>query len=126
MVRFANLPSSFYRNKVKGFCRWCGQPTGNKTVWHKQCLFAYKIVTSPSFARKAVKQRDHGVCAICKQQFDDSDWQVDHIMPLKDSRGRLRYFLLSNMQTACTRCHQEKTNRERAGKTQISEGQEPQ
>lgn len=126
MVRYANLPDSFYQKPIKGYCRWCGRSTGNKTIWHKQCLFAYKIVTSPSFARQVVKRRDKGVCAICGKSFPDTEWQVDHINPLKNSKGRLRFFLLDNLQTACLQCHQAKTNRERAAKLQESKSQERQ
>lgn len=41
-------------------------------------------------------------------------WQADHIMPLIESDGRMEYFLLSNLVTLCTQCHNAKTASESA------------
>lgn len=58
-------------SKGKGFCRWCGEvvlkPDGtqSKRQWHDPCVDAYKIAAWPAEARKAVWERDKGVCGVC-------------------------------------------------------------
>ncbi len=66
--RRPNLP---HWSKGKGFCRWCGEavlrPDGAPSArrWHSDCVTAYKIACWPAEARKAVWERDKGICGGC-------------------------------------------------------------
>lgn len=48
-------------------CRWCGQevPKGRKSWCSEDCVEQYRIRAWPGHARKRVKERDGGVCAVC-------------------------------------------------------------
>lgn len=48
-------------------CRWCGQPCpGKRLNWCSQeCVDEYLIRSSPRIVSLRVKERDHGVCALC-------------------------------------------------------------
>lgn len=52
------------RNKL---CRECGGPiTGRRKTWcSDECVNAYKVRSDPTFVRRAVFERDQGVCARC-------------------------------------------------------------
>ncbi len=48
-------------------CRWCGRPVpkGRRTFCSQSCVDEFCVRTDPSYARAAVKRRDHGVCHRC-------------------------------------------------------------
>lgn len=48
-------------------CRWCGKipKPPRKTFCNDECVFEWKIRSSPSFARKIVFKRDKGICSEC-------------------------------------------------------------
>lgn len=130
-----NLPSSKYRmdhrippkptsydSAPKGTCRWCNTPilgkTGKPNVrasWHPKCVNEYKLIHWPGVTRRAVFKRDRGVCASCGHQCARKGkdvWHMDHIKPLIESLGDLKFWKLPNLQTLCQRCHFAKTGRE--------------
>ena len=53
-------------------CRQCGEevPKGRVTFCSNGCVDEWKVRTNPGYARKLVRDRDHGVCAICGLDTD--------------------------------------------------------
>lgn len=52
----------------KGRCAWCGTtdlPKGRKSWCSQRCVNQYRMVADPSHIRFLVRQRDHGICALC-------------------------------------------------------------
>jgi len=51
----------------RALCRQCRQevPKGRRTFCGDACVHAWKIRTSPPYARTCVEKRDHGICASC-------------------------------------------------------------
>lgn len=80
-------------------CAECGSPLkGRRTRWcSDECVHEYLIRSDPSYARKAVFQRDKGVCAECdldcdeiRQRVKDADRQAaDEYIALRRERGHL-------------------------------------
>lgn len=82
------------------------------------------VKTSPAHARYKVWERDHGVCAICKQDSVAGQvykngrqrenrphgtgdlWQADHVQTVAEGGGECG---LSNLRTLCTKCHIDET-----------------
>jgi len=119
----------------RGVCRWCGDAIlladgpyrGERDVrrhWHPPCLAAWEQ-SDPREARRRVQRRDGGRCAACgldteaergRRRLRDFGkprspvWMVNLIVPLEDGGT----FDLSNFQTLCTRCHEDKLRREAA------------
>ncbi len=109
----------------QGWCRVCGQPIVKadgspnlRRTYHRgepwegrNCLEEYSLTWS-THAKYRVWERDHGKCVTCGRQCTDwwmaTDWEADHIVPLKDGGG----FGLDNLQTLCRACHRKKTARE--------------
>jgi len=58
--------------------------------------------------RQAVRDRDHGICAVGGLACGDGsgDWQADHILPVSEGGGECG---IENMRTLCTAHHQEAT-----------------
>ncbi len=74
------MPESMKGKAVKGMCRWCdlpvldaGKPT--KLTWHPECVATYKVIFWPAETRRAVLERDGGVCASCGR--DTVAWLAD-------------------------------------------------
>lgn len=118
-----------------GYCRFCNlailSPMGailTRKTWHPHCVKIYKEQAHPSVLRKAIWDRDKGICAKCgvdvatlkKAAFDYMSgasiayslrthggdyWQADHIVPLAAGGS----FEHHNIQTLCTQCHKEKS-----------------
>lgn len=65
--------------KVRGKCQWCGeQLDGDKTkwgggriYWHERCHIEFSVIIFPDAARRAVEDRDHGICCDCGQDWSD-------------------------------------------------------
>jgi 5-methylcytosine-specific restriction endonuclease McrA len=120
MTKHRIPPKPDYFNTVlPGTCRWCNTgisltPTGreSKAKWHADCLTEYLLVTRPSNSRRAVWRRDSGLCntcgAVCSKKGENK-WQMDHIIPLINANGELKYWMLGNLQTLCNSCHNVKT-----------------
>lgn len=62
---------------TRGICRWCGAAvaetteTGKLRWWHDACETEYLIIMRPDMARRAVFQRDHGICTDCGEDWSD-------------------------------------------------------
>lgn len=107
-----------------GTCRWCNRQipdtkTGkpSRARWHPECVKEYKLLFWPTATRRAVRKRDKGVCAQCGVQCTDkgtTKWHMDHIVPLIEAQGDIKYWRLPNLQTLCTDCHKIKTALEAA------------
>jgi hypothetical protein len=116
----------FFDSVPKGTCRWCNEPileltpTGRTSTsrWHKGCLDQYLFMTRPKVYRRAIFKRDMGVCQTCgwKHTSIHSNWELDHITPLVESRGLeeidYSFWQEGNLQVLCSECHKEKTSRE--------------
>jgi hypothetical protein len=133
-------PDSMKRPAVKGTCRWCGEPilkpdgTPATVTWHRACVLIYRIACFSGDQRRAVFNRDNGICAECgtdtlaglRKPHPHTSyhsyrrmgrlWHVDHTKPLYEANGRIEYFLLENMRTLCAPCHAAKTKAEAAAR----------
>ncbi len=102
-------------------CRQCGTevPAGRQTFCSTACVHAWKLVTDPSYLRRKVFERDHGICAECgldtfagvpshKRRSRGSGhlWQADHIVPVAEGGGECS---LENMRSLCVACHRKAT-----------------
>lgn len=113
----------FYDIALPGQCRYCGGDVLNRkgernprSRWHPACVEEYRLIYWPTTTRRAVWNRDKGVCAGCGVvcQRRGGHWHVDHRKPLIEARGDLSYWRLDNLQTLCVSCHQAKTAAEAA------------
>jgi hypothetical protein len=110
-----------YHTAPRGYCRFCGQPilredgTINKRMhWHPECAKQYNLIYDLTKQRKAVFARDRGVCHICGTVDErlHGNWDMDHLVPLSESRGRIEAWHLNNIGTKCVACHREKSAEE--------------
>ena len=133
------LPATFTNKRVPGFCRWCGLEIVEKgkrltrRSWHPECVTAYFIATSSTAQRRALWERDKGVCRQCgldtlakalserpewyhahlKLGVSTSKyWQADHVVALINAERDLKFWTLENLQTLCTECHKKKTKQD--------------
>ena len=107
-----------------GQCRICLcailRPNGERSrqaTWHPGCVVRYDFaVGNHQGIRRAVYDRDHGVCAGCGTPDDNpfGGWEADHIVPLIEG-GEID---LDNLQTLCHGCHAAKTRREAGERTE--------
>jgi len=105
-------------------CRVCGTEVKppKQTFCSKECVARWKWQTRPAIRRRAVYNRDRGICSCCgldtktikvgyaRQHWSlpkerKSVWDVDHILPLKLGGSHE----LENLQTLCYLCHKSKT-----------------
>lgn len=100
----------------RGTCRFCGEPIieggvqNNRKHWHQACADRWKVMNSPTEARKLVFRREKGICQCCGfKSLTMKDFQVDHIKPLFEADGDPSYYESTNMQLLCHPCHKEKT-----------------
>lgn len=114
-------------------CRWCSTEvvpprrtfcSGFQTIYrrrkidnvwakivHQQgygCVHEWAIRSGPRYARDAVYDRDHGICAMCgKQHIRRGSYDVDHIVPVVEGGGLAG---LDNLRILCKDpCHREVT-----------------
>lgn len=126
-------------SKGKGFCRWCGRPIfkskkkgAGLDLWkkfHTECNKEYKLHAVSSVRRKAVFERDKGICALCGKDCsaDPKSWEADHELELADVPRPLKkedrkYWALENLRTLCLACHDMKTKKSakaRLGKARV-------
>ena len=87
--------------------------------WHGDCAVEYMIIYHSREARRHVWLRDRGKCNGCGKKCTRRGWDLDHIKPLMEQKGRAEkelvwsYYWLDNMQTLCKPCHNEKTKQDR-------------
>lgn len=100
----------------RGTCRFCGSPIieggvqNNRKHWHQSCADVWIICNSATKARQFVFKRESGTCQECGCKSRKlTDFQVDHIVPLFEANGELRYYTSENMQLLCIECHRKKT-----------------
>jgi len=115
-----------YHNPTPGICRWCNKAIGltktgreSKSTWHPECVIEYKMLFHPSYTRRAVWKRDNGSCKQCGTKCKRKGapkWHMDHITPLIEASGDIKYWKMENLQTLCEKCHKEKTAKEAAGR----------
>lgn len=138
-------PERFKLRKGPGgnnLCRWCSVEvtpprrtfcSGNLNeysrrkingVWTKiqtkagsGCVHTWMLCSSPQYARKAVFDRDQGVCAVCGLEHQlNGSWAADHIVPVWLNGGieigMSEESFMSNLQTLCSPCHKVKTAEE--------------
>lgn len=108
-------PETYY-SAGYGSCRWCGDPIlqangliNLRANWHKSCVEKYRFIYFPKDTRRAVWARDAGKCYMCGEIFTKDQWEVEHIKPLYEAQGRMEYWELHNLGTACRPCHKKKT-----------------
>lgn len=112
--RQAPRPASW--NCPRGYCRFCGEPIieggkqNNRKHWHQACADAWSIANNSTIARQHVFVREKGTCQGCgHQSLDKRDFHVDHIVPLFEANGDIRFYCEENMQLLCHDCHKGKT-----------------
>lgn len=83
-----------------------------KPDWKK-----YGVLATSVSQRKALWERDHGIC--CKCLLDVGQlFEAEHSFPLhlvdrSDYPNCLRYWSISNLETICPKCHKPKSAKER-------------
>jgi len=106
-------------------CRNCHGPMPPDKRKHNcspRCVKEWRCKTSPQMMRRAVFERDHGVCATCgidteaefraKYGFTKlsgrpvGNWEADHIVPVIEGGGECG---LDNYRTLCIPCHKKVT-----------------
>lgn len=116
--RRATIPHS---DAPYGTCRWCGDAIlrddgtpNRRRNWHPECVEEYKN-SWPHEWRRAVGERDGGVCAACPAGTPPHErWEADHVLPLIDGGD----WSLGNAQTLCRAHHREKTAAENSRRAQ--------
>lgn len=152
-------PEIQFTDAPRGTCRWCGEDilfdsgdksgeTNKRRRWHPECVDVYNA-SDPREARRRVRKRDRGRCAVCRvdtykvrrellkigrgrakairaqgYKTGKSFWELDHMVPLIDGGSHED----DNLQTLCTPCHTSKTAEEarvRAQRTREEAGTTP-
>jgi hypothetical protein len=72
--------------------------------WHRWRARKYDNGPFEWISRQAVWERDKGICGICHQPAEESNWHLDHIVPL--SKGGLH--LYANVQVSHPLCNESK------------------
>lgn len=64
--------------QVRGKCRWCGTSVnevtgfgGKRLFWHEACKSEFDVIIFPDAARRALIDRDRGVCCDCGEDWTD-------------------------------------------------------
>lgn len=120
-----------YLTAPKGYCRVCGKAIikndkiNTRANWHPACVKEYKLVHFPRETRKAVWARDKGRCYICGGVVGKKEWELEHIKPLYEAKGRISYWELPNCGTACKPCHKKKTAAEAGLRAEARKADKP-
>lgn len=80
-----------HKQGVRGLCGWCGETVTETTevrgwpkFWHDACASEMAIIEKPECARRALLERDHGICCDCGE-----DWsQMFRLVPYRDRETR--------------------------------------
>jgi 5-methylcytosine-specific restriction endonuclease McrA len=123
--RVAPMPLWFTTTPY-GHCRWCNLPIyqddgttlNMRRRWHPDCLHDYLIITRSNYAKRQVKKRDKGVCAVCKVKCRlRHEWECDHVVALADRPdNELKWWKLENLSCLCIDCHAKKSIQENANR----------
>ena len=102
--RFLNLTKDVPR--IKGECAWCTRP-GRKGLKYcsDECSDDANIRASSTDVAIQVKNRDHGICAMCgklPERTYPKSWEALHKLPVHKGGGVCG---LDNYQTLCITCH---------------------
>lgn len=101
---------ALHHPRERGKCPWCGEPITERTpvrkqlkAMHDRCSWELGIITSPDQARRAVFERDNGICADCGE-----DWSaMSRFLPAHrnpDGTASVSYsFDSSRREWPCTR-----------------------
>lgn len=102
--------SYLYPTKT-GFCFWCGKqlPKRLRHYCSGKCSYSYYSHFNWNDVREAILIRDNYHCQSCKDQFNYSDLDVDHIKPIHLGG---EYWDYSNLQSLCKKCHHDKSGKE--------------
>jgi 5-methylcytosine-specific restriction endonuclease McrA len=97
----------------------------SRRIWHKNCVYWYKLLTDPAILREMVFERDQGKCCDCHKTT--SDWEADHKTPLADVKDAPApfYWSLDNLVTRCKECHKAKTITENSERATVKRNKEP-
>lgn len=85
-----------------------------RASWHPKCVEQYRLIHFPRDTRRAVWKRDKGQCYICGETVGKKEWELEHKKPLFEAKGRISYWKMPNLGTACKPCHKKKTAEEAA------------
>ena len=111
-------------------CRWCGEEVARpRREWCSQeCVDEYLIRTDAKTARRAVWERDRGICQLCGVDltFPEASgvweraregwpsgrtlWEADHRVAVADGGGMCG---LDGLQVVCCRCHPQRSGAQR-------------
>jgi 5-methylcytosine-specific restriction endonuclease McrA len=103
----------------RALCRYCSKEVEGrrKTFCSDACVLEWKVRTQPGFAKELVKQRDDGICEICRKDCFEgrrdtrayrsrrgllSRFDMDHRIPVVEGGGSCG---LENLRTLCRPCH---------------------
>lgn len=84
--------------RCRGACAW--------SFCSEDCRRWYQLRANNYYLRLKTFARDQGVCALCAAVT--TDWQADHIVPVRDGGGCCG---LENIQTLCKACHEARNKR---------------
>jgi 5-methylcytosine-specific restriction endonuclease McrA len=120
----------------RALCRWCNLevPARRFTFCSDWCVHEWRLRTDSGYLREQVRERDKGVCAICRVDTDAAYldlkrargthklkllerwgltrvarktlWDADHIVPVAEGGGECD---LANLRTLCLLCHRQQT-----------------
>lgn len=100
-------------------CRYCSKEVAGRrrTFCSDACVSEWKIRTQPGYAKELVKQRDDGICEVCRRDCFAghrgtrahksrrglvSLFDMDHRVPVIEGGGACG---LENLRTLCRTCH---------------------
>jgi 5-methylcytosine-specific restriction endonuclease McrA len=120
----------------RALCRWCNLevPARRFTFCSDWCVHEWRLRTDSGYLREQVRERDRGVCAICRVDTHAAYldlkrargthklkllerwgltrvsrktlWDADHIVPVAEGGGECD---LANLRTLCLLCHRQQT-----------------
>jgi len=103
----------------RALCRYCSTevPSNRRTFCSETCVSEWKIRSQPGYAKQLVKQRDDGICQICRKDCFEGYrgsrahkrikgllrlFDMDHTIPVVEGGGSCG---LDNLRTLCRPCH---------------------
>lgn len=122
-------------------CFWCEKPVTppKRSFCSQACVHEWKLRSNPGYVRECLKERDHGICALCDLDCElmkrrlhtlrkkTNEWEAQ-VALLKIPKGRAFGSLwdadhiipvcegggetgLENFRTLCIWCHRKETNK---------------
>lgn len=69
---------ALHKQGIRGWCGWCGTAVEDKTPgrgwlkwWHDACAEEMAVIEQPDCARRALLERDNGVCCDCGEDWSE-------------------------------------------------------